>query len=1052
MNHAFNPVINYDFSNSSAWVFSGGSYTTLANNKVLQITGSSNNYRFAYQEIYATALNEKQISNGKYFMLSGWVISPNSTSNIDTEMYENIGGSTFGLSCIVRYEDGTTKDVRVNANPLITDWQYISLMYYIDKPISRITMFCSFDMNSGYAYFDNISLRAVSGSRYEYNSDNYLTKVYGDNGVITNTYDNSKLISQTTPAGTINNIYTNNLITETLTDSINGTRITNDYTYENGNLISQQVGSNAGPKKITTSSQYSSNGLLLEATWNADGKVTNYYYDNQQRLSQIENHNLVTTNYTYNTKGQISKIAVDIDKNQLINTDDPFIEYSYNNANQVTSIKKNNSTYNFAYNNNADLLSVSIVGITEKLVEYEYNNKYQPTKIKYGNGDEKNYLYNSSDGKVSSSGYNGLYPFTYSYNSEGDISQYNDTINNTTTLYYYDVYSRLYLTELRDINTLALLLKVEYIYDSLNRLSYIKETDQARTNTYNYVYHGNTAIVKYVYCSGIYIHYEYDYLERITSKKVTSNSLGTGTIYSSETYTYKDNSGDNTTPYIRTVTLKSGATFRYVYNDLGNIISIFENEVKKLGYSYDNVGQLIREDNAYFNKSYVFTYDLSGNTTSRKEYAFTFYALGPVISTNNYTYDKDRLISSKSNTITYDGAGNPEKWRNTSSMSWDGKNFTGMNVGPFSGIAIKYNSAGLRTEKLYGPTGITTKYIRDVEGNLIYETRSSGYSTQKIEYIYDGAGSITGMWYTDTSGLRQRYMYGKNAQGDVVEIYNYSGTLVVRYNYTAWGEVVITSDTSGVNIGTINPIRYRSYYYDTDLSFYYLNTRYYDPVVGRFLNADSTLGANGNILSYNLYAYCSNNPVRYIDPNGDIPVALIIVGILVSGLVVQTASSILLYGGYAISSLWDADVRNDMKSIKWNPFNSDEAKVLRSKKVSFYKGIPVFRTNLKRSGSFLAIWLNQNSSVNADTVRHEFGHSIQQLIMNPVFYGISIAIPSYFAWGPWSYYNKPWEVTADILGGVKSRSPNKKDVDRGWWYLAVATLTGPFSYLFLLEP
>ena len=65
---------------------------------------------------------------------------------------------------------------------------------------------------------------------------------------------------------------------------------------------------------------------------------------------------------------------------------------------------------------------------------------------------------------------------------------------------------------------------------------------------------------------------------------------------------------------------------------------------------------------------------------------------------------------------------------------------------------------------------------------------------------------------------------------------------------------------------SLNPFRYRGYYYDTDTGFYYLNSRYYDPATGRFINADSQL--NDGLLGFNLFAYCENNPVNRVDPNG----------------------------------------------------------------------------------------------------------------------------------------------------------------------------------------
>ena len=90
--------------------------------------------------------------------------------------------------------------------------------------------------------------------------------------------------------------------------------------------------------------------------------------------------------------------------------------------------------------------------------------------------------------------------------------------------------------------------------------------------------------------------------------------------------------------------------------------------------------------------------------------------------------------------------------------------------------------------------------------------------------------------------------------------------------------------TSESFIGNLNPFRYRGYYYDTDTGFYYLNSRYYDPQVKRFINADdiSYLGANGDMQGFNLYAYCSNNPVMYVDPSGEVSEILITMCFLVA--------------------------------------------------------------------------------------------------------------------------------------------------------------------------
>jgi len=85
--------------------------------------------------------------------------------------------------------------------------------------------------------------------------------------------------------------------------------------------------------------------------------------------------------------------------------------------------------------------------------------------------------------------------------------------------------------------------------------------------------------------------------------------------------------------------------------------------------------------------------------------------------------------------------------------------------------------------------------------------------------------------------------------------------MAAEYTYDAWGNILSMTGSLASTIGNINPIRYRSYYYDTETGFYYLESRYYDPAIRRFINADGYLNANGDILGFNMYAYCGNTPV-----------------------------------------------------------------------------------------------------------------------------------------------------------------------------------------------
>ncbi len=102
-------------------------------------------------------------------------------------------------------------------------------------------------------------------------------------------------------------------------------------------------------------------------------------------------------------------------------------------------------------------------------------------------------------------------------------------------------------------------------------------------------------------------------------------------------------------------------------------------------------------------------------------------------------------------------------------------------------------------------------------------------------------------------------------QGDVVKLIKADGTAVASYTYDPWGKIL----TSTGDLANINPLRYRGYYYDTETGLYYLQSRYYDPEIGRFINADTyTTTDSTGILSANMYAYCENDPVNRNDPSG----------------------------------------------------------------------------------------------------------------------------------------------------------------------------------------
>ena len=143
----------------------------------------------------------------------------------------------------------------------------------------------------------------------------------------------------------------------------------------------------------------------------------------------------------------------------------------------------------------------------------------------------------------------------------------------------------------------------------------------------------------------------------------------------------------------------------------------------------------------------------------------------------------------------------------------------------------------------------------DAEGNV---------TTQTLEFTYDGNGYPYALTYTNGTASPITYYYITNLQGDVEYLMTSNGTVVAEYEYDAWGKVIMATG----NLAQVNPLRYRGYCYDTDTDFYYLQSRFYDPEIRRFVNADGYASTGQGFLGQNMFAYCRNCPVAHLDTDG----------------------------------------------------------------------------------------------------------------------------------------------------------------------------------------
>ena len=363
---------------------------------------------------------------------------------------------------------------------------------------------------------------------------------------------------------------------------------------------------------------------------------------------------------------------------------------------------------------------------------------------------------------------------------------------------------------------------------------------------------------------------EYDDFYNVSARNVYNKA---GALRMRNVYAYSlDGKTINAVYHYAGETTSWWANEEYTYDERKNISSYKDVLSVLHTFEYDAAGRLIREENGTIHATKIFNYD-GGNISTVNIQAYTESGILAGVGTITYNYysgdepDSDpnwvgRLKSISGlvgyqEEINYDSAGNPLHWKGNV-LQWN----RGRRLVSYGGITFTYDAGGIRQSKT--ANGVTHSYY--TEGSMIHkETLSNG---DALIYGYDESG-IASIQYGGAM-----YYVQKNIQGDVVALVNADGDVVAKYSYDAWGINYVYDAEGKMNasdsfIGNINPFRYRGYYYDRETGLYYLQTRYYDPTAGRFINADSADYLDPeSINGLNLYAYCGNNPVRGSDPYG----------------------------------------------------------------------------------------------------------------------------------------------------------------------------------------
>ena len=835
---------------------------------------------------------------GDVFTFGAWIKSASAPVNNKPDP----NGSYSRGNCIaLSFEKGGVWQFNkyVYANDNCEDWQFLSGSVTASKEYDTIYFHCMYGYNVNEAYYTGVQVfEEPFEAKYEYDSNGNVTKITDIDGRVTSYAYNSNndVTSITMPGGgQYSYSYDSNRL---LTETVSATGVHTSYGYDAyGNSTSASIGGD-GNKVIRSDTTYTSDGNMTASVTAGDRNTVTYANDTDRSLvNSVTDAKGVATGYSYDSMRRLLATACGDAAVTNGYTDDLLSTLTHTNTSGKTT------TYSFVYGA-ADLQTAVNIG-SRNLVSNAYNSgTWTLSSQTYGNGDYWKYFYDNMDTLTSRftncSDTEGI-GFYYTYNGKGKLVRIemksvtiaDGAVTGGTLLssenYLYDGSDRLIRVVETDGDNVVLH-DFSWTYDAKDNVTALTESIGGKSFSYTYAYDDDSRPTTFGY-GDVTKQVTYDGHGRssgTTVKNGSSTVLGTG-------YAYRDVDSTYTTTQVKSVTNSYGgktANFNYTYDASGNITSI--SGAQAVTYEYDDLGQLVWEKNATAGKAWNYTYDNGGNILSRTEY--TCSSSGTVSgsgTTTSYTYGDaewgDLLTAYDGEEISYDGIGNPLSYRGWT-MSWQGgRQLSSMTKGSDT-LNFAYNESGLRTSKTVN--GVSHSYVW--QGSKLAADITDAYA---LYFHYDSSGEVIGFTRT-VNGTDTEYFYVKNLQGDILKVITATGTEAATYTYDAWGKLL----TSSGDMADVNPMRYRGYFYDTESGLYYLQSRYYDPEVGRFINPDGYNSTGQGIIGTNMFAYCLNNPAIFSDDAGTI--AFIDDLIFLGGVVCCT----LIFGAAIAPVAWDAAV------------------------------------------------------------------------------------------------------------------------------------------------
>ena len=652
-------------------------------------------------------------------------------------------------------------------------------------------------------------------------------KQYGKNIVATQ-YDNKGKVIKQISYNTLDT--TNKLYKEQEYNGQGELEKEYDQTGENStkyNYLKSKLNDITLPNGSKVAYGYESDRLTAISQSNSMGEGnSNQSHYNYGKVTKVESNDF-SVDYTYEKKGRVS--AVSFNGQQVFNV--TYSDYPTAENDIVKTVYAPRGT-----DNKADYF------------ENEYDYKGNLVKTKYANESLTSIPTMTTQ-------------MEYYYDEHGKLINANDQVAGVTHIYEYDDQDRV-------TNYTFGLNKKTNTYSNTgelveSRLSYKTDSssswDSAGSLTYSYEY-SNDSKKRLLQTDVLEIteQYSYDSLER--DKKVTQTV--NGNVISKDYGYYKN--GDHATNLINSVTYKTNGKVTdkelYTYDSMGNIISVSKNGSLLKEYKYDSLGRIIYENNIDTGKEISYTYDRQGNILSKTENG----------TKTDYTYDENgfKLLSAGTQNYTYDGLGNPLNLDSSYyQASWTKANQLSTLYATSHNLGFSYDGNGIL--KSINVAGGSTSYEYVYENGRIIRQKRNG--NVEFDFLY-GKEGVIGFSYNDNI-----YLYQKNIFGDIVKILDSTGQTVAEYSYTAFGECTIVTDTN--SIGNKNPLRYRGYFQERNSGLYYLKSRFYNPITGRFISPDDTKYLQPDVINgLNLYSYCGNNPVMNVDPNGNFFISALLIG------------------------------------------------------------------------------------------------------------------------------------------------------------------------------